>query len=107
TFHGTQGSIVFSNQNGSFYDFSARLHRGTQGETLVSPPDEWGGCAVVDWVSQLSSGRGYDAEGEKHLQVAAVLDEIMASRPRPRHSEDAPMARSSGVQKQNGVVHPR
>src|SRR5690606_32828826 len=39
TFHGTEGSLAFSNVNGSFYDFTAELRRGTQSEVLTIPPD--------------------------------------------------------------------
>jgi predicted dehydrogenase len=76
TFHGTEGSLAFSNVAGSFYDFTAELRRGTTCEILVSPPDAWGGRAAVDWVDRLAAGNRFDPEAERLLQVAEVLDRV-------------------------------
>ena len=40
---------AFRNVNGSFYDFTAEIYRGTSRHTLALPPDDWGGRAAVDW----------------------------------------------------------
>src|SRR5690606_37322660 len=49
TFYGTEGTLAFSNVDGSFYDFRAELLRGTSREQLAGPPDAWGPRAAVDW----------------------------------------------------------
>jgi hypothetical protein len=67
---------MLSNVNGSFYDFTADRFRGTARERLSSPPDDWGGRAIVDWATRLSTGAGYDPSAEQLVEVAAVLDAI-------------------------------
>jgi predicted dehydrogenase len=79
TFHGTAGSLAFSNVAGSFYDFTAELRRGTQCDIIASPPDNWGGRAAVDWFKRLTPGGGFDPEAERLLQVSEVLDRIYES----------------------------
>jgi predicted dehydrogenase len=77
TFHGTQGSLVFENTNGSFVDFRARLLNGTASQTLTEQPEDWGGCAAVRWTSRLARGETFDAnEARRFVEVAAVLDRI-------------------------------
>ncbi len=75
-FYGTEGGAALRNVGGSFYDFTAELYRGTARETLVSPPDEWGGRAAADWAVRLAEGQRFDAEAERLVQVAEVLDHI-------------------------------
>lgn len=79
TLHGTEGSLSFSNVNGSFYDFKAELRRGTQSEVIASPPDAWGGRAAVDWAERLTVGNRFDPECARLLKVAEVLDRIYQS----------------------------
>jgi predicted dehydrogenase len=81
TFHGTDGSLSFRNVAGSFYDFTAELHRGTRSEVITSPPDDWGGRAAVDWAERLAAGVGFDPEAERLLRVSEVLDRIYGSAP--------------------------
>ncbi|MFL5477333.1 MAG: Gfo/Idh/MocA family protein [Gemmatimonadales bacterium] len=76
TFFGDAGGATLSNVNGSFYDFAAERFRGTARERLCSPPDEWGGRAIVDWATRLSAGAGYDPSAERLVEVARVLDAI-------------------------------
>jgi predicted dehydrogenase len=76
SFYGTQGGASLRNVNGSFYDFTADLFRGTSRERLAEPPDEWGGRAAVDWVARLSLGARFDPESERLVQVADALDRI-------------------------------
>jgi predicted dehydrogenase len=76
TFRGADGSLSLRNVGGSFYDFEAELRRGTARETLVTPPDEWGGRAAVDWARRLAAGERFDAEIERLVDVAAALDGI-------------------------------
>jgi len=77
--HGTEGGASMHNEGGSFYDFSARLHRGTQTLAHIPPPDDWGGRMAVDWVQRLATSRAFDAEAERLVPLAEVLDAIYAS----------------------------
>ena len=76
SFYGTEGGAALRNVSGSFYDFTAERFRGTSSETLVSPPDAWGGRAAADWAKRLSSGRRFDPDAVRLIDVAAVLDRI-------------------------------
>lgn len=75
-FHGTEGGAALRNVGGSFYDFAAERYRGTASETLVMPPDAWGGRAAADWAMRLAAGSGFDRRIEEHLAVARLLDRI-------------------------------
>ena len=76
SFYGSEGGAALSNVNGSFYDFVAERFRGTQSETLASPPDEWGGRAAADWATRLAAGERFDPAAERLVDVARVLDRI-------------------------------
>ena len=76
SFYGTGGGASLRNVGGSFYDFTAERYRGTQKETLASPPDEWGGRAAADWATRLADGARFDPEAERLVQVSQVLDRI-------------------------------
>jgi predicted dehydrogenase len=78
TFYGTKGAAAFRNVNGSFYDFVAERYEKTKTTTLTSPPDAWGGRAIVDWAERLSSSATFDPEVEHVVEVAEVLDAIYA-----------------------------
>ena len=82
SFYGTRGGAALRNVNGSFYDFTAERFRGTQRETLASPPDEWGGRAAVAWATRLANGEHFDPEVERLVDVAAALDMIYGRRER-------------------------
>jgi predicted dehydrogenase len=75
-FYGSAGGAALRNVDGSFYDFAAHRFRGTARETLVEPPDAWGGRAAVAWARALAAGGRYDAEVERLVDVAAALDGI-------------------------------
>lgn len=75
-FYGTRGGVALKNINGSFYDFAAYRYWGTQCETLVQPPDEWGGRALIHWVEQLSAHPNFDPQANNFIKSAAVLDRI-------------------------------
>ena len=75
-FYGTNGGAALRNVNGSFYDFLAERYRGTARETLATPPDAWGGRAAADWAARLAAGERFDAEAERVVDVACVLDRI-------------------------------
>ncbi|GGK64488.1 Gfo/Idh/MocA family protein [Rufibacter glacialis] len=76
TFYGTNGGAAFKNVNGSFYDFVAERFWGTKTETLVTPPDEWGGRAGVEWAQRVAKGEKFNEEAEQFVKVAEVLDRI-------------------------------
>jgi predicted dehydrogenase len=71
---GTRGGVRMANVSGSFYDFVAERFDGTVTATLVSPPDDWGGRAILAWVDRLTNTPAYDAAAEELLNVAEVLD---------------------------------
>jgi predicted dehydrogenase len=76
-FSGSGGTAALRNLNGSFHDFAAELHHGTAVQTLVTPPDEWGGRALINWSRRLGAGAGYDPAVEQAVTVAATLDAIL------------------------------
>ncbi|WBH18157.1 Gfo/Idh/MocA family protein [Sphingomonas radiodurans] len=78
-FYGTDGGAALRNVDGSFYDFTAELYRGTSTETLTSPPDDWGGRAAADWATRLAAGARFDPAAERLVDVAHVLDRIYAA----------------------------
>jgi predicted dehydrogenase len=79
-FYGTEGGALFSNVDGSFYDFVGERLRGQGRERLVSPPDAWGGRAAVDWARQLANGGKFDPEADQLVTLAETLDRIYAGR---------------------------
>lgn len=78
SFYGTEGGASFRNVNGSFYDFTADVFRGTERERLADPPDGWGGRAAVDWATRLARGERFTPENEQLIQVAETLDRLYA-----------------------------
>jgi predicted dehydrogenase len=75
---GTDGAVSVRNVGGSFYDFRAELWRGTAAETLVEPPDAWGGRAIGAWAQQLARSRSYDPAADELELVARVIDDVYA-----------------------------
>ncbi len=80
SFYGTKGGVALKNVAGSFYDFVAERYWGTKKETLVHPPDAWGGKALVHWIEQLASNPNYNPETSNYLKSAEVLDQIYGRR---------------------------
>jgi predicted dehydrogenase len=76
SFYGTRAAASFRNVDGSFYDFVAERHDGTRRTRLASPPDAWGGRAIVAWARRLGTDRRFDPEVDRALAVARVLDAI-------------------------------
>lgn len=76
SFFGTQGGVALKNVNGSFYDFVGLRYRGTKTEILASPPDDWGGKALLDWIQKLSFSPAYNNEAAQYLKSAEVVDKI-------------------------------
>ncbi len=85
-FFGTQGGVAFENVAGSFYDFACDRYSGASRERLVSPPDPWGGRAVIAWAEELASGLRYQP-AEDLRQVARIVDGLYGRMHRP---EDLP-----------------
>lgn len=76
SFYGTRGGASLRNVAGSFYDFTIDRHEGTRSSRLASPPDAWGGRALVAWARRLSLGGGFDEDAHRFVDVAAVVDRI-------------------------------
>jgi predicted dehydrogenase len=75
-FYGTEGGAAIRNVGGSFYDFIAEHYRGTESETIATPPDQWGGRAAADWAVRLAAGQRFDPAADRLVEIAAVLDKI-------------------------------
>jgi len=75
---GNEGAVSVRNVGGSFYDFRAELWRGTGTETLVDPPDDWGGRAIAAWAERLRGDRGYDPAADELELVAEGIDAVYA-----------------------------
>lgn len=80
SFYGTGGGAKLSNVDGSFYDFLAERHDGTQRQRLAEPPDAWGGRAVADWGRRLAAGERFDPGCGRLVDLARVLDRVYAGR---------------------------
>ncbi|MDQ3278960.1 MAG: Gfo/Idh/MocA family oxidoreductase [Bacteroidota bacterium] len=76
SFYGTKGGVALKNVNGSFYDFVGLRYWGTQTETLVSPPDAWGGRALIDWIQHIAENPDYHPAAENFIPSAEVVDRI-------------------------------
>jgi predicted dehydrogenase len=76
TFYGTDGAASMRNAGGSFYDFVAERNDATQTQTLVSPPDDWGGRAVLAWARRVAAGEGFDATADDYVAVHELVDRI-------------------------------
>ena len=74
--YGTKGGASFHNVNGSFYDFQANVFTQNNLQTLVSPPDDWGGKAIQHWARQLAKGNRFNHENYELIKSAALLEDI-------------------------------
>jgi predicted dehydrogenase len=79
TFYGTDGAVSIQNVDGSFYDFATLHLRGTEAQTLVAPPDDWGPRAISAWATKLAVGGRFDPEADRLITLARVLDDIYAA----------------------------
>jgi predicted dehydrogenase len=75
-FYGTQSSATLRNVNGSFYDFIAEQSIGTSRQTLVDPPDAWGGRAAIAWARRLALTPAFDPDAERLVEVSSIIDRI-------------------------------
>jgi predicted dehydrogenase len=85
---GDQGGIAFENVGGSFYDFTATLHRGATREVLVEPPDDWGGRAITNWARELAESRQYVACDDL-VELARAVDGLYGQSNRAALTADA------------------
>lgn len=76
SFYGTKASALFYNINGSFYDFEAAFCHGTSKKIISSPPDEWGGKALIDWTKSLQVSNVFRKSAFEYYETASVLDKI-------------------------------
>lgn len=81
SFYGTRGGASIRNVGGSFYDFLAERYEGTRTERIASPPDEWGGRAVVEWARRVGEGVGFDPAAQEYVRVHEILDRIYGRAP--------------------------
>jgi predicted dehydrogenase len=76
TFRGPLGAVELRNVNGSFYDFRADHYFKSEQRNLAMPPDDWGGRAVLNWVSQLSRGSRFEESAFELIRVAEIIDSV-------------------------------
>lgn len=67
------------NVNGSFYDFTAEIGRGTTAQILTAPPDAWGGGAIRAWARKWQTSPRFDAAALDLVRVSSVLDAVYAA----------------------------
>lgn len=76
---GTRGGALWSNVDGSFYDFDTRMFLGTNCERLGMSRDDWGSRALCAWLAQLRVSNRFDAEAEHIARSAALIEEVYAA----------------------------
>jgi hypothetical protein len=76
SFYGTKGSALFYNVNGSFYDFEAAICHGTSRRIISSPPDDWGGRALIKLTRELQDDVKFRNTAFEYFRVAEVIDKI-------------------------------
>ena len=97
TVRGTRAAARVRNVGGSFYDFTAeRLDHGRQ-DTLVRPPDAWGGRALCAWAAGLRDGAGFDPAAGALVDVAAVIDAVYETAVPGSAPEPYAASRSAGA----------
>jgi predicted dehydrogenase len=76
SFYGTKGSALFYNIDGSFYDFETAIARGTKREIVSTPPDDWGGRALVSWTRELQESKLFRKSSFLYYNTAETIDRI-------------------------------
>ncbi len=67
-YFGSEGGVAFKNIDGSFSDFIAEKYKGPNSEYLITPPDDWKGRAITDWIWKVGEGNdNYNPNWEKCL----------------------------------------
>jgi predicted dehydrogenase len=86
--YGTEGGACMRNLGGSFYDFVAEHWVGTSTNVLASPPDAWGGRALIAWAEQLARGESLSLEeARSFVRSAEILDALYLSGTCPAEKE--------------------
>ena len=75
-YHGERGAAELRNVNGSFFDFTACHYRGREGRLLSSPPDDWSGRALLNWIERLSMSNKFTEDAWEIAKVAEIVDAI-------------------------------
>lgn len=75
---GTRGGALWSNIDGSFYDFRLDLIHGTNRERLDGRDDseDWGPRALQAWIERLRIGNRFDSEADEIIRSAALIEEV-------------------------------
>jgi predicted dehydrogenase len=73
---GTRGGALWSNVDGSFYDFDVDLFHGTSVERLGASRDDWGARALRAWLDQLRVSNRFDSSAEQIIRSAALIEEV-------------------------------
>lgn len=76
TFHGTNGSVVFKNINGSSTDFVTEKYQANMSEKLIYTSDISNERPTELWANDLSLGQKYSPEAEENIKVAEVIDRL-------------------------------
>ena len=77
SFYGEGAGLALRNLDGSFHAFTAERMQGNARTKIGESPDlDWGGRAGADWARRLATGGRFDAEAERLVDVAAVLDRL-------------------------------
>lgn len=76
SFHGTSSSALFYNVNGSFYDFETAIAKGTNRKIVSTPPDDWGGRALINWTRELQESNKFRKSSFLYYNTAEVVDRI-------------------------------
>jgi predicted dehydrogenase len=87
TFYGSLGGMVLENVDGSFYDLVVAQLQGTRRQVVAGPSSDWGGKALLAWVSRLTEDGSYDPDVESLVDVAAVLDHSYGRNGNPEDPE--------------------
>lgn len=77
--YGTEGGAGFHNVNGSFYDFQTDIYTRNSTETVVTPPDDWGGRAIQRWAKQLIQKNTFNNDNYELIKSASLLEDIYKS----------------------------
>jgi predicted dehydrogenase len=75
---GTRGGALWSNIDGSFYDFRLDLIHGTNREQLNArdDSDDWGPRALQAWIERLRISNRFDPEADEIIRSAALIEEV-------------------------------
>jgi predicted dehydrogenase len=73
---GTRGGALWSNVDGSFYDFELHVFRGAEKQCLSTSPDCWGTRALQSWLQQLRTGNRFDPDAMDIVRSAALIEEV-------------------------------